>query len=99
MKIRHFLISSVASALAGMAAAMLILAVLLPFHLLIGLDYAPMQLTNAIIEYTPPDNAIWLQTVLGAFSFPWALLGGIMLVGLWGGFSGIGYALVRRWLV
>ena len=76
---------------------MLILAVLLPFHLLFNLDYAPAQLTDAIIEFTPPDNAIWLQNLLGVLSFPAALLGGVMLTGLCAAFSGMIYTLLSRW--
>ncbi len=79
----------------GAAAVMLILAALLPFYLIFKIDYAPTLVSNTIIEFTPPDNAIALQNALGALSFPFALLGGIMIVGLIGLIVGLIYALLR----
>ncbi len=84
------------AAFAGAAAVMIILAVLLPFYLIVRIDYAPTLASNAIIEHTPPDNAIALQNLLGAFSFPFALLGGIMLIAMLGLIVGSAYALLRR---
>ncbi len=83
-------------AFAGAAAAMLVLAALLPFYLLFKIDYAPTLASNAIIERTPPDNAIALQNALGPLSFPFALLGGIMLVAMLGLVVGPVQALLRR---
>lgn len=84
------------AAFAGAAAVIIVLGVLLPFYLLFKIDYAPTLASNAIIEYTPPDNAIALQNLLGPFSFPFALMGGIMLIGMMGLLVGLAYGLVRR---
>jgi len=93
---RTRLFNSLSIAFAGAAAVMLILAVLLPFYLLFKIDYAPTLASNAIIERTPPDNAIGLQNALGPLSFPFALLGGIMIVGMLGLAVGPLHALLRR---
>lgn len=90
------LTNGLGAAFAGAAAVMLILAVLLPFYLIYKIDYAPTLVSNAIIERTPPNNAIALQNALGALSFPFALLGGIMIVGMAGMVTGVVYAALRR---
>ena len=84
------------AAFAGAAAVIVILAALLPLYLITKIDYAPTLVTNTIIEFTPPDNAIYLQNLLGALSFPFALMGGIMLIAMIGLPVGIVYALVKR---
>jgi hypothetical protein len=83
-------------AFAGAAAVMIILAVSLPFHLIFKTEFVPAQITDAIIERTPPDNAIALQNALGALSFPFALMGGIMFAGMFGFAGGLVYNALRR---
>lgn len=75
---------------------MLILAAMLVPWLWLHLDYAPNLATNYIIEHTPPDNAVSLQTALGSLSFPSAILGGMMFVASFGVFAGIAYALLKE---
>ena len=74
---------------------MLILIAWYPIARLFGLDYAPTIVSNTIIEFTPPDNAIYLQNTLGALSFPFALMGGIMISGLIGFPVGLLYGLFK----
>src|SRR5258708_7100210 len=62
------------TALAGAVAVMLILAVMLIPWLFWQVDYAPNLATNFIIEHTPPDNAVSLQTTLGPLAMPSAIL-------------------------
>ncbi len=92
----HRLFNWLGAAFGGAAAVIIILGVLLPFYLLFKIDYAPTLASNAIIEYTPPDNAIALQNLLGAFSFPFALMGGIMLIAMIGLLVGVVYGQIRR---
>ncbi len=87
--------SILGGALAGAAAVVIILAALLPFALIFKIDYAPTLVSNTVIEYTPPDNAIALQNTLGAFAFPFALLGGIMLTAMIGLIIGVIFAVLR----
>jgi DMSO/TMAO reductase YedYZ molybdopterin-dependent catalytic subunit len=83
------------AALAGAASVVIILAVMLPFWLLRGLDYAPQVASDYIIEHTPPDTAIRLQNALGALAMPSALLGGVMYIAMIGLFAGVGYTLIK----
>ncbi len=83
-------------AFAGAAAVMIILAVSLPIHLLLKTQFVPTLISNAIIERTPPDNAIALQNALGPLAFPFALMGGIMFTGMFGLLGGLVYNALRR---
>jgi DMSO/TMAO reductase YedYZ molybdopterin-dependent catalytic subunit len=83
-------------AFAGAAAVMIILAVSLPLHLIFKTEFVPTHISNAIIERTPPDNAIALQNALGALAFPFALMGGIMITGMFGFVGGLVYNALRR---
>jgi len=81
--------------LAGGAATILILAVLLPLHMIFKTDFAPANITNRIIETTPPDNAIQLQNALGSLSMPSAVMGGIMFTAMFGMVAGLVFTLIR----
>lgn len=85
----------IAGLLAGGAATILILALLLPLHMIFRIDFAPANITNRIIETTPPDNAIQLQNTLGSFSMPSAIMGGIMFTAMFGMIAGLVFALIR----
>jgi len=91
----HRLRTLFGAAFAGAASVVAIEAILLPLWLLFNIDYAPKRATDFIIEHTPPDNAIALQTALGAFAMPSALMGGVMFVATIGLLAGLAYALIR----
>jgi DMSO/TMAO reductase YedYZ molybdopterin-dependent catalytic subunit len=90
------LLQALTVAFDGAIAVLIILAVLLPLYLALKIDYAPTLVSNAIIERTPPDNAIALQNALGALSFPFALMGGIMIMASLGLPVGLLYGLFRK---
>jgi DMSO/TMAO reductase YedYZ molybdopterin-dependent catalytic subunit len=85
------------AALAGGAAVMLILAALLPLHLLFGFPYAPLHVANQIIETSDANVALALQRWLGPLALPSAVLGGIMFVASFGLLNGLLYrAIIAR---
>lgn len=82
------------AAIGGSAAVMIVLAVMLPLRLIFGIEFAPEQVADYIIENSNPNIALALQSVLGAFSLPSAVLGGIMFVAGLGMIVGVFY----RWI-
>ncbi|MBX3063656.1 MAG: molybdopterin-dependent oxidoreductase [Anaerolineae bacterium] len=82
------------AAIGGAAAVMLVLAGLLPLRLIFGIEFAPEQVADYIIENSNPNIALTLQSALGAFSLPSAVLGGIMFVAGLGMIVGVLY----RWI-
>src|SRR5690348_2492072 len=88
----HFIIGA---AFTGAAGVVIILAALFPLYLALHIDYAPAIVSDTIIASTPADNAIALQNALGPWSFPFALMGGIMLTAMSGLLVGTVYASLK----
>lgn len=89
--------ASLSYAVSGGAAAMLVLALLLLLHVLLGagrVPFVPLEVADVIIETTPADNALLLQRIFGAAALPTAILGGIMLVASLGMISGAMFGLL-----
>lgn len=88
----------IGSALAGGAAVIIILAALLPLHLLFGLTYPPLSVANYIIETSDANIALTLINWLGPYSLASAILGGVMLIACLGLIDGLIYrAIIARW--
>ena len=87
----------IGSALAGGAAVIIILAALLPLHLVFGLVYPLLSVANYIIETSDANIALALQEWLGPYALSSAVLGGIMFIASLGLINGLVYrAIIAR---